>query len=40
MIKDIKSAVRNSGPTLLQDLIGGAALCVMFGTALVLPGMM
>ncbi|WP_272945934.1 hypothetical protein [Halocynthiibacter namhaensis] len=40
MIKDIKSVVRNSGPTLLQDLIGGAALCVMLGTALVLPGMM
>ncbi len=40
MFKDIKSAVRNSGPTLLQDLIGGAALCVMLGTALMLPGIL
>lgn len=40
MIRDIKRAARNSAPTLLQDLIGGAALCVMLGTALVLPGVM
>lgn len=38
MIAQIKSAVRNSRSTLLQDAIGAASLVVMMLVALHIPG--
>lgn len=38
MIKDIKNTITRSGNMLLQDLFGGAALCVMLAFGLYLPG--
>lgn len=38
MMQQIKSVVRNSGDTLLQDAVGGVALVIMLVLALHVPG--
>ncbi len=38
MMQQIKSVVRNSGDTLLQDAAGGLALVIMLVLALHVPG--
>ncbi len=38
MVQQIKSVVRNSGDTLLQDALGGMAVVVVFVCALHVPG--
>lgn len=38
MMTQIKAVIRNSGDTLFQDAIGGAALVVMLLVALHVPG--
>ncbi len=38
MMQQIKSVVRNSGDTLLQDAVGGVALVIVFVLALHVPG--
>ncbi|WP_280637736.1 hypothetical protein [Shimia sp. R9_3] len=38
MMQQIKSVVRSSGDTLLQDAVGGVALVIMLVLALHVPG--
>ena len=40
MLNDLKAAISRSGPTLIQDVTGAAALVVMLVVGLFLPAML